>query len=179
MFFVEVPFWPGDLDFDFLAFCSITRGDFAEAILSIPPVRLGPRGGTPLSCEVTSSEWALSTHSAPSDHTFVTVCTPVGPLDWCSVVTTGLTMVGDFSFDAFARDELLAGRLAGCAILGSVAPSFVVGIVSLSIRMSYRFGDFNTVRHVLTEVVEATPIVGGQGIFKCVIDKHVVAKKEE
>ncbi len=41
---------------------------------------------------------------------------------------TGGDMGVAFSFDAFAREELLAERLVGCAILGSTAP---VGIVSV------------------------------------------------
>ncbi len=45
----------------------------------------------------------------------------------------GVTMMGDFLSDAFARDELLAERLAGCAVLGSVAPTpcFDSSLVSL------------------------------------------------
>ncbi len=42
---------------------------------------------------------------------------------------TGVIMVDDFSSEAFTRDELLARRLVGCAILGSTAP---VGVVSVS-----------------------------------------------
>ncbi len=36
-------------------------------------------------------------------------------------VMMGVTMVGDFSFDAFTRDELLAECLAGWAVLGSAS----------------------------------------------------------
>ncbi len=34
-------------------------------------------------------------------------------LDWRDSPDAGVTMVGDFLFDAFAHDELLAKRLAG------------------------------------------------------------------
>ncbi len=43
------------------------------------------------------------------------------------VVKTGSDMVVAFPSDAFTRDELLAERLVGCAVLGSTAP---VGVVS-------------------------------------------------
>ncbi len=56
LFFVKAPFRPGDLHFDCLVGPSVTRGDFTKAILSKLPVRLGPCGGTLLSCEVTLSE---------------------------------------------------------------------------------------------------------------------------
>ncbi len=43
-------------------------------------------------------------------------------------VMTGVIMVDDFSSEAFARNELLARRLVGCASLGSTAP---VGDISV------------------------------------------------
>ncbi len=50
----------------------------------------------------------------------------------------GVTMGGDSSSDAFTRDELLAGRLAGCAVLGTAAPSvcFDSSLVSLLVMKS-------------------------------------------
>ncbi len=90
----------------------------------------------------------------------------------------GVTMVGDSSFPAFTRDELLAERLAGCTVLGLAAP----GIVSLPVRTSYRFMDSGTgVWRAVTldKVVEADPPHGGQGIFECAIGKTFVTKSEE
>ncbi len=91
---------------------------------------------------------------------------------------TGVTMVGDFSSGAFARDELLARRLVGCAVLGSMAP---VGVVSLSRRRWYQLDDSGTgVRQAGTlEVVKAAPINVGQGIFKCALYKQDVIIKGE
>ncbi len=47
-------------------------------------------------------------------------------------------MGGDSSFDAFTRGELLAERLAGCAVLGTAAPPacFDSSLVSLLVVKS-------------------------------------------
>ncbi len=48
------------------------------------------------------------------------------------------TMVGAFSSAAFTRNELLAERLAGCAVMGSAAPAacFDSSLVSLLVVKS-------------------------------------------
>ncbi len=50
------------------------------------------------------------------------------------VVKTDGDMVVAFSSDAFARDELLAEHLVGCAILGSTAPVSVVSVREVECR---------------------------------------------
>ncbi len=91
----------------------ITFGSFAS-----------PAGaGTSRSCKEAFSEFVLGTHSALSSQACVTACTPEEPLNWGLAIKTSDDMVVIFSIDAFARDKLLAGRLAGCAVLGSAAPS--------------------------------------------------------
>ncbi len=62
-------------------------------------------------------------------------------------------MVGDSSFDAFAHNELLAERLAGCAVLGTAAPSvcFDSSLVSLLVVKS-RAGIFECTVTSTTEV---------------------------
>ena len=78
------------------------------------PVRREPRGGTLPSDKAAWSEvFALSARSAPSDRS----CVMEGSHsrgsrpNAVSVVTMGDDMVVAFSFDAFTRDELLAGCL--------------------------------------------------------------------
>ncbi len=53
---------------------------------------------------------------------FVTLRTPGELLDWGIGAAMGVTMVGNFLSAAFTHDELLAGRLASCTILGTAAP---------------------------------------------------------
>ncbi len=72
--------------------------------------------------------------------------------DW-HVVMIGVTMVGDKrSASAFTR-ELLAERLAGCAVLGTAAPSvcFDSSLVSLLVVKS-RAGIFECTVTSTTEV---------------------------
>ncbi len=96
-------------------------------------------------------------------------------------------MVGDLLFNAFARSELLAGRLAGCAVLGSAAPLSREESV-MSQRMLYQFVDSNTGGHSEMEVgnwrlgcilVEVTrPSSWGRGISECALYKMSVGKNE-
>ncbi len=105
-FFVEAS--PrGDLDFNLLAWDSITRGGCTEAFTSKPAVQLGPCGDTSLSCDAAFAELVLSASSVPSGHTFITVHTPEELLNWCGAVMMGVTMVGDFLPRTFTHDELL------------------------------------------------------------------------
>ncbi len=166
--FVEAPCQPGDLNFNILMFHSGTRGGFAIAIPSKHPVRLGPHGGTSHLGEAALSESVLDTFSVPPSCALSPWRAQALP-SLCSTVKVGVIMVGDLSIDAFICDELLTGHLAGCAVLGSVAPLSheIIGISSLSMRMSYWFSDSNTVQRALTEVVKATPIVGGGVMFEC------------
>ncbi len=62
-------------------------------------------------------------------------------------------MVGDSSSDAFTRNELLAERLAGCAVLGMAAPvvCFDSSLVSLLV-MKLRVGIFECAVTSTTEV---------------------------
>ncbi len=87
----------------------------------------------------------------------------------------GVTMVGDFSSDAFTHDKLLTERLASCAILGMAAP-VVVGILLLSMRTLYRFIDSNTGVLVMLVTLRAgeTEVMG---IFKCVVNKTGVTRE--
>ncbi len=95
-----------DLDFGILTVLSITRGGFAEAIPSNPPVRLEL-------CGAALPGGMLSVCSpAPFGHAFITAHTPGELLDWCSTIIMGVTMVGDLLFDAFTHDGLLAECLA-------------------------------------------------------------------
>ncbi len=74
--------------------------------------------------EVASSEFERSSCSALPGHAVVTAAFSLGEgLDWCIAFKVGVTMVGDSSSNAFTRDELLAEHLAGCAVLGAVAPA--------------------------------------------------------
>ncbi len=107
-FFIEAPI-VGNLDFDFLAINSVTRGGSAEAIPSELLARLGPCGVTSLLCKVASSELS---NSAPPGCTFVTAVVPREGLNWCCARLVGSDMVVTFSSNAFAHDELLAKRLA-------------------------------------------------------------------
>ncbi len=72
--------------------------------------------------------------------------------DW-RVVMVDVTMIGDSSSDAFTRDELLAERLAGCAVLGTAAPTvcFDSSLVSLLVVKS-RAGIFKCAVTSTTEV---------------------------
>ncbi len=65
----------------------------------------------------------------------------------------GVTVVGDFLSDAFTRGELLAERLAGCAVPGAVAPSvcFDSSLVSILVAKS-RTGIFKCTVTSTTEV---------------------------
>ncbi len=120
--FLTKAFPRGDLDFGVLAGPSVTRGDFAAAILSIPPARLGPHGGTLRSCEVTFAELMPGAGSVPSGHAFITVAVPKRKgLDWHDTVMMGDEMVVILSFNAFTRNELLIRCLASCAVLGMAA----------------------------------------------------------
>ncbi len=128
--------------------------------------------GTSWSCEEASSEFVLSTCSAPPGHAFITVAgfKEVG-LNWCIAITVGSTMVGAVPLTAFTCDELLAERLAdrsaprfvglsapcpatvvafACALAGSsvnplrgIDPTKVVSLV-MSQRTSYLFIDSST-----------------------------------
>ncbi len=105
----------GDLNFDCLVFRSVPGEVSASAPISSElPAWLEPRGGTLLSSKAAWSEvFALGACSAPSDW----ACVVEGSHsrgsrpDIVSIVKMGDDMVVVFSFDAFARDELLAGRL--------------------------------------------------------------------
>ncbi len=120
-FFIEA-FPREDLNFKSFTWGSITRGSHAEAFTSKPAAWLGPRGVTLSSCNAALSEFAPGACSALPDHAFVTAVVSKGEdLNWCGVVKVGSDMVVALSFDAFAHDELLAGHLAGCAVLGLVA----------------------------------------------------------
>ncbi len=88
-----------------------------------------------------SSEFAWNACSALPSRAFVTAAFSQGEgLDWCVAIKVGVTMVGDSSSGTFARDELLAERLAGCAVPGSAAPtacfnSFLVSISVVKLQM--------------------------------------------
>ncbi len=71
--FVEASVLLGDLHFKVLMFRSVTRGEDTVALASKLIVWLEPRGGTLPMSKATSSEFALSARSAPSDCAFVTV----------------------------------------------------------------------------------------------------------
>ncbi len=85
----------------------------STAIPSKHPARLGPRGGTLPTSKAAWSESVLGADSAPSDR----ACVMEGSHsrrsrpDVVSIIKMGGDMVVAFSFNAFARDELLAGRL--------------------------------------------------------------------
>ncbi len=70
--FVEASTLPGDLYFDVLAFCSVTRGGDAVALASKLAAQLEPHGGTLPTSKAALSEFALGAGSAPSDRAFVT-----------------------------------------------------------------------------------------------------------
>ncbi len=110
-------------------------------------------------CKEASSEFALGTCSVPSGHAFVTAAVPEERLDWCGAIKVGGDMVVTLSFDAFARDKLLTRHLAGCAVLGMVAPVSRSGLV-MSQRTSYGFFDSNTGGQWV-EVIRARPKAGG------------------
>ncbi len=84
----------------------------------------------------------------------------------------GDNMVVVFSFDAFARNELLAGRLVsfGGALTTRSSVSTERSSVSLMGRILYRLFDSNT-GGGRVEVVKARPETRGGGIFECAIGK--------
>ncbi len=84
----------------------------------------------------------------------------------------GDDMVVVFSFDAFARDELLAGHLVsfGGALTTQSSFSIEKSLVSSSGRILYRLFDSNT-GGGWVEVVKTRPETWGGGIFECTIDK--------
>ena len=81
-------------------------------------------------------------------------------------------MVVVFSFDAFACNELLAGRLVsfGRALTTQSSFSTEESLVSSIGRILYRLFDSNTGGGRL-EIVKAHPETWGGGIFECAIDK--------
>ncbi len=176
LFFVKASALPGDLNFDSFAFCSVTRGGFPKGFASKLTAWLEPCRGTLLLCKAASSEFVLSAHSAPSGCAFVTAAVPKEGLDWCGAIMMGVTMVGDFSSETFTYDEVLVRQLAGCAVLGLVAPSSRSESV-MSRRMLYRFINSNTGGRSEMEVVKACPSSWGRGIFECTICKMSVCKK--
>ncbi len=84
----------------------------------------------------------------------------------------GDDMVVIFLFDAFARDELLAGRLVSFGGALTTRSSFCKeeSLVSSIGRILYWLFDSNTGGGQV-EVVKARPETWGRGIFKCMIDK--------
>ncbi len=84
----------------------------------------------------------------------------------------GNDMVVVFSFDAFTRDELLAGRLVsfGRALTTQLLVSREKSLVPSIGRILYRLFDSNT-GDGRVEVVKACPEMWGRGIFECTIDK--------
>ncbi len=88
----------------------------------------------------------------------------------------GDDMVVIFSFDAFACDELLAGRLVsfGRALTTHSSISTEKSLVSLIRSILYQFVDSNTGGRSVVEVVRTCPSSWGGGIFKCVIGKMSV-----
>ncbi len=81
-------------------------------------------------------------------------------------------MVVAFSFDAFTRGELLAGRLVsfGGALTTRSLVSIEGSLVSSIGRILYQLFNSNTGGDWV-EVVKARPETWGGGIFKCAIDK--------
>ncbi len=110
-------------------------------LASILAAWLEPRGDTSSSDKAALSEFEQSSGSALPDRAFVTAVFSQGEgLDWCITVKVGVTVVGDFLFNDFTRDELLSERLAGCAVLGSAAPtacfnSSLISILVVKSRM--------------------------------------------
>ncbi len=103
--------------------------------------------------EITLSEFERSSCSALPDRVVIVWVSPMtGDPDW-RVVMVGVTMVGDSSSNAFTRDELLAERLAGCAVLGTAAPAvcFDSSLVSLLVVKSLT-GIFECTITTTTEV---------------------------
>ncbi len=87
----------------------------------------------------------------------------------------GDDMVVTFSFDAFTRDELLAGCLVsfgGALTTRSSVPTEELLVSSMG-RILYRLFDSNTGGGQV-EVVKARPKMWGRGIFKCAVDKMSV-----
>ncbi len=84
----------------------------------------------------------------------------------------GDDMVVVFLFDAFTRDELLAGHLVsfGGALTTQLSCSTERSLVSSIGRILYRLFDSNTGGGQV-EVVKACPKTWGRGIFKCAVDK--------
>ncbi len=84
----------------------------------------------------------------------------------------GDDMVVIFSFDAFARNELLAGRLVsfGGALTTRSSIPRERSLVSSIGRILYRLFDSNTGGDRV-EVVKACPKTWGRGIFECAVDK--------
>ncbi len=84
----------------------------------------------------------------------------------------GDDMVVVFSFDAFTRTELLAGRLVsfGGALTTRSLFSKEESLASLIGRILYRLFNSNT-GGGRVEVVKARPETWGGGIFDCTIDK--------
>ncbi len=81
-------------------------------------------------------------------------------------------MVVAFLFDAFTRDELLAGRLVSFGGALTTCPSISKerSLVSSIRRILYRLFDSNT-GGGRVEVVKACPETWGGGIFECAIGK--------
>ncbi len=128
--FVEVSALPGELNFNSFALSSTGK--------------------------VALSEFERGSCSALPNRAIVTAAFSLGEgLNWRIVVMVGVTMVGDFSSDAFAHNELLAECLAGCAVLGMAAPTacFDSSLVSLPV-VKLRAGIFECVFST-TEVHES------------------------
>ncbi len=84
----------------------------------------------------------------------------------------GDDMVVVFLFDAFAHDELLAGRLVsfGGALTTCSSVSREKSLVSSIRRILYQLVDSNT-GGGRVEVVKARPETWGRGIFECAVGK--------
>ncbi len=87
----------------------------------------------------------------------------------------GDDMVVAFLFDAFARDELLAGRLVsfGGALTTRSFVSTETSLVPSIGRILYRLFGSNT-GGGRVEVVKARPETWGGGIFECAVNKMSV-----
>ncbi len=113
-------------------------------------------------------------------------------------VMEGSDMVVALSFDAFTRNELLAGHLAnGLAFLAGLSvPSLASSLKTLewsvsksvrSQRTSYRFVNSNTggevgewlIGCIFEVVVKACPFIGGRGISECTLFKVSVCNIKE
>ncbi len=131
--------------------------------------------GSSQSCEKAFSKEMLNISLAPSGRAFVTAAcnSPRGGLNWCGAVKMGDDMVVVFSFNAFARNELLAGCLVsfGGALTTQSSVSTERSLVSSIRRILYRLVDSNTGGQSVGEVIKAHPETWGGGIFKCAVCK--------